>query len=54
MIKSIDPDKLTKFIKSLRRLAKEVDDNGLDSINIEDGELAYMLNYAANLLENKK
>ena len=53
MTKPTDPDK-AKFIKSLRRLAKEVDDKGLDSIDIEDGELAYMLNHAADLLENKE
>ena len=56
MTKPTNPDKakLIKFIKSLRRLAKEVDDKGLDSIDIEDGELAYMLNHAADLLENKE
>lgn len=56
MTKPTNPDKakLIKFIKSLRRLAKEVDEQGILNVEIEDGELAYMLNHAADLLENKK
>lgn len=48
------PAKLAKFIASLRSLAAEVDNVGIQEVDIEDGELAWMLNTAAQLLEQKQ
>ena len=43
-----------KLIAALRRLSRDVKNEGLHAIDIEDGELAHMLDKAADLLENKE
>lgn len=46
-------EKRVRFIELLRRLAKEVDDVGIHEVDIEDGELAWILNHAADQLEKQ-
>ena len=43
--------KKIKFVAMLQIIALEIEDKGLGGIDIEDGEMAYILRKAARLIE---
>ncbi len=43
--------KKIKFVAMLQIIALEIEDKGMGSIDIEDGEMAYILRKAARLIE---